>query len=152
MSLVGSWRQRLPPLFAVLTVSVGILAWMFVGAGAAVAVFVIGWPLLVPATGVVFIPSYGIDSGLNEAVNGRVKSESKASVSEGTRDPERDPIAEAKQQYARGEIDEQELERRLELLLETEDVDAADEDEIEQTIDHISRSRTGSDKEVLTAE
>lgn len=42
----------------------------------------------------------------------------------GTADDADDPIAKLRDRYARGEIDEREFERRLEGLLETEDIDS----------------------------
>jgi hypothetical protein len=152
MSAVESWGQKLTPLCAVLTLPVGILAAMFVGFEAAAAVFVFGWLLLVPATAVLFGPSYGVDSELKEAMNERMKAEIEESVDESTRKSRHDPIAEARQQYARGEIDEQELERRLEMLLETEDVDPSDEEAIERTVEHISEPQTNRDQGLLTEE
>lgn len=42
--------NRLTPLFAVVTLLLGILTFVFSGMQAAIAVFVVGWLLLVPAS------------------------------------------------------------------------------------------------------
>jgi len=134
-----STLQRLPALFAVVTLPVGILAGLFVGLPAAVAVFVVGWLLLVPATAVLFPPE-GIltGPGVSDEMDEMIQDEITQSFGESESTEERfDPVEELRQRYARGEIDERELEQGLDALLETEGVDADDETEIEQTIDRL---------------
>jgi len=130
--------HRLTPFFAVVTLPLGILAALFVGLPAAIAVFVVGWLLLVPATAILFPPEMITGPGVPDDVDAVVEEEIRESLAGS--DPEADsfdPIEELRQRYARGEIDEWELERGLDALLETEGVDADDEAEIEQTIDRL---------------
>jgi len=137
--------QRLTPFFAVVTLPVGILTGLFVGFQAAIAVLVVGWLLLVPAAAVLFTPMGGSGEKVSQEVNELVQEEIKQSVRD-TSEQSVDPIEALRQRYARGEIDEQELEEGLEALLKTEGVDAGDEAEIRQTVDRLD----GGDSELLT--
>lgn len=96
--------ESLAGIAAVTTLPVGILAALFLGWDAAVVVFVVGWFLLVPLFGV-----------LSETEVVRSETEDEA--------PASSPLDELRDRYARGDIDEVEFERRLERLLETEDVE-----------------------------
>lgn len=80
------------------------------GLGTIVSItFILGFFILIPLIGLL-----GEDFPLIEA--GDVES----SVNETTDDE--DPLTTLRQRYANGKIDEAEFERRLELMLETEDV------------------------------
>jgi uncharacterized membrane protein len=96
--------ESLAGIAAVTTLPVGILAGLFLGGDAAAVVFVVGWFLLVPLFGVL---------SEEEVVRSDAEDETAASS----------PLDELRERYARGEIDEVEFERRLERLLETEDVE-----------------------------
>lgn len=96
--------ESLAGIAAVTTLPLGILAGMFVGGEAAGVVFVVGWFLLVPLFGVL---------SEHEIVESVSEEEAEASS----------PLDQLRDRYARGEIDEMEFERRLERLLETEDVE-----------------------------
>jgi len=136
--MASKFLHRLAPFFAVVTLPVGILAALFVGLPVAVAVFVVGWLLLVPATAILFPPEMVTGPGVPEDIDEMVEEEIRQSLGESRSEGERfDPIEELRQRYARGEIDEMELERGLEALLETEGVDADDEEQIEKTIDRL---------------
>ncbi len=130
-------RNRLTPLLAVGTLPVGVLATVELGLSAALVVFVVGWLLLVPASALVAGPNPA--RGIGAAIEGTVEGESTGEES--------DPLETARRRYARGEIDEAELERRLAALLETEAVDPADEEAVERTIERMEtepeRSRAG---------
>jgi len=131
--------HRLTPFFAVVTLPIGILTALFVGLPAAVAVFVVGWLLLVPATAILFPPEMITGAGVPQGVDEMVEEEIRQSLGESRPESESfDPVEELRGRYARGEIDEQELERGLEALLETEGVDADDEEQIQKTIDRLS--------------
>lgn len=119
---------RLTPLFAVLTLPVGILTGLFVGLQPAVAVFVIGWLLLTPASAILL-------GGPGE------EGMAMAADTESTQEPTEDPIDRLRRRYADGEITEAELERQLEALLETEDVTGDDTEQIERTIDRLDGER-----------
>lgn len=91
---------------AIVTLPIGSLAALVSFEALAGAVFLIGWFLLVP----VFL-FWGEEIA---TLIWRDRAEP------ATKDI--DPVAELKARYARGEIDEREFERRLGVLLETEDV------------------------------
>jgi hypothetical protein len=163
----NSLGARLTPLFAVMTLPLGILAAIFFGLQASLAVFVVGWLLLTPASAILFgPPGPGPTAGgeFQEALNEHIQEEMKQSLDEkragSDTSSSTDPVEELRQRYARGEIDEQELERGLDALLETEDVDADDEQVIERAIGNLdtddesrttgSRRSTESDSEHLT--
>lgn len=128
--------NRLTPLFAVVTLPLGILAFLFSGWLAAAVVFLVGWLLLVPATAVLFGPSWAAETAAFaefQAAGSRLDGESGAEETN-----QSDPVDELRDRYARGEIDEGEFERRLEGLLETEDVDAADQETVERAVERLS--------------
>jgi len=132
-------RNRLTPLLAVVTLPAGILAAVQLGLTAALVVFVVGWLLLVPASALVVDPNPAreIETGIEDTIE-------RESTDEGN-----DPLETARRRYARGEIDEAELERRLAALLETEAVDPADQEAVERTIERMEtdpeRSRAGGE-------
>ena len=136
----NSVLSKLTPLFAVVTLPAGVLAAIFLGGSAAIAVFVVGWLLLTPVSAVLFdssAPTPGPVQGED-----RVKQQ----VDTGERSSE-DPVEKLRERYARGEIDEAELERRLDALLETEDLNRDDERGIERATNSID---TGDSEGVVT--
>lgn len=127
-----SFLARLTPLFAFITLPLGILAAIIVGLSAALVVFVVGWLLLTPASAILFgNPTPGptwADDEVEQLVQERIKEQIRAK----TEEQSTDPLDELRARYARGEIDELELERRLDALLEMEAVDPDDEEGIER--------------------
>ncbi|WP_254864395.1 SHOCT domain-containing protein [Halovivax gelatinilyticus] len=93
---------------AVATLPLGILAFVFSGWQLGLAVFVVGWLLLVP--------TFAILAGVLEE-----------STSETDRQPaeREDPLETLRERYASGEIDETEFERRVDELLETDPTESA---------------------------
>lgn len=134
-------RDRLTPLLAVVTRPAGILAAIELGLSAALVVFVVGWLLLVPASALVVGPNLarGVEAAIEEDSTGEKSG----------------PLETARKWYARGEIDETELERRLAALLETEAVGPADEAAVERMIERMEtepeRSRAGGKIRRLSA-
>lgn len=131
----------LPPLLAVVTLPVAILAAVFYGTVPAFVVIVVGWLLLTPASAVLFGAPSGLGStgsaedAIEAAVEERIEDrvgERIGTRSEGRDGPTGDPIETLRDRYARGEIDERELERRLDALLELQDLDPDDEAGIER--------------------
>jgi uncharacterized membrane protein len=104
--------EELIGLIAVLTLPLGILAFLTLGLQAALVVFVVGWLALVPGLGV---------------LRGWLGEEHPAEAAGAGTEPgtgstaETDPLETLRERYARGEIDEREFERRLEDLIGTED-------------------------------
>lgn len=100
--------EELIGLIAVLTLPVGVLVGLTVGFEAAAVVFVVGWMALVPGLGVLR-EWLGDDDDL-AAMAGAV-----------TEQEEEDPLETLRERYARGEIGDEEFERRLEELVATEE-------------------------------
>ncbi|MBP1922786.1 putative membrane protein [Halorubrum alkaliphilum] len=120
MSLPTFGKVRLSGLIAVLAFGFTAL-FAVLGLGVAVpATFVTGYFLLIPLVWLL-----GDDFPL-------VASESNGDVSESTTAEQ--PVAELRDRYATGEIDEAEFERRLDRLLETEPLD--------ERVDGRSRTRS----------
>lgn len=103
--MVSLEAESLVGLVAVGTLPAVVLAGMFVGSTAAGVVAVVGWLLLVPVLGILADDeefSFGSDDG---------------------EESESDPLETLRRRYAEGELTEAEFERRVERLLETEDVE-----------------------------
>jgi len=130
--------DRLTPLFAVVTLPLGILAFVFGNWQAAAVVFVVGWFLLVPASAILFGPSW--EEEMEQVAEFQEAAERLDGESGGEATTQPDPVDELRERYARGEIDEAEFERRLEGLLETEDVDAADQEAVERAVERLSET------------
>ncbi|WP_252700052.1 SHOCT domain-containing protein [Natronosalvus vescus] len=135
-----SLRTRLAvltPLIAVITLPVAMLAAIFAGPTNALAVVIVGWLLLTPASAILFghpgdaFGTADLDEEIESVVRERVRErlDGQTTVDEGT---ETDPLATLRERYASGEIDDVELERRLHILLELDDADADDVASIER--------------------
>lgn len=143
----GNLSARLTPLFAVVTLPLGILAALFVGLQAAAAVFVVGWLLLTPASAVLFGSPEPGPEWADDEVSDLIEERMKEAMDE--QGSSTDPVDELRERYARGEIDELELERRLDALLETEDVTENDTERIERAVETLDADGSTSD-ELLT--
>jgi len=134
---MGSRLYLLTPLFAVATLPVGILTALFAGPMAAAVVFVVGWFLLVPVTAILF--GGEMMAGMPDDIEQLAEEEMQAAItgSDSGDETGEDPVEVLRQRYARGEISDEELERGLEALLETEGVDSDDSEDIEKTIDRL---------------
>jgi hypothetical protein len=120
--------KTLPAVFAVGTLAVvALLAVLGFGSLVPVAV-VVGWLLLTPLSGILAYVLGVTDE--SDGLGAEIERETRAALADATRDgtgfrddPTENPLATLRDRYARGEIDEIEFERRVERLLETEDVD-----------------------------
>ena len=111
--MIGSGTETLEDLVglvAVATLPLGILAFVFAGWQLGVAVFVVGWLLLVPV--------FGIVTELRESRTESIGDEPSATSTT-------DPLETLRERYARGEIGESEFERRVDALLETDPDESA---------------------------
>ena len=120
--------ESLTEIAAVVTLPLGILAGLFVGLTAALAVFVVGWLLLVPTFAILSEwTSVGTDPDeverwmdvADRATNRRTDADGTV-VNDGTTDE--NPLETLRERYARGEIDDDAFERRVEALLATEEI------------------------------
>jgi len=143
---------RLTHLFAVVTLPAGILAALFISLPVALAVFVVGWLLLTPASAILFGPPTPGPSGspepVEQEIEGHVREQIKQRVSEKIDEPERsktDPVEEIRRRYAQGEIDEAELEQRLDALLELEEIDPDDKESIERAVRNLDTDERGAE-------
>lgn len=135
--------KTLPAVFAVGTLAVVVLLAVLGFGGLVPVAVVVGWLLLTPLSGIL-VYVLGVTGEESEGV----PDASLENVSEsGTEtDANDDPLATLRNRYARGEIDDAEFERRVERLLETEDVDVPagatlDSDAIERHTDRATADR-----------
>lgn len=113
--MVSVDTEPLVGLVAVVTLPAAALAGIFVGTETAAVVAVVGWLFLVPVLAI-----------LSDEEILSVEEEQEEATESAS-----DPLETLRERYARGDIDEAAFERRLERLLETEDVDLPPEAEHE---------------------
>ncbi|WP_255198264.1 SHOCT domain-containing protein [Halorarius litoreus] len=108
MGVAENLRNEASGVVALLVLGLGFAA-LFTGQSWFWLVWVIGFAVVLPLVSIAF----GLDDDEDEP--------------EPPRDEDAEALEELKRRYARGELDEDEFEARLERLLETEDVEAARE-------------------------
>ncbi|MFC7073263.1 SHOCT domain-containing protein [Halovenus rubra] len=165
--MVPRLSMMLVPIFAVVTLPLGILAGLYVSLQAAVTVFVVGWFLLTPLAALLLGFMYTSSSQMStneELEQSRQTNEKRQEAANGAdgSDSVADPVEKLRDRYARGEIDEVELERRLDTLIEMEDVDSTDKEVIERVADtldtdnsvegHRENTDTGTESDDLLSE
>jgi uncharacterized membrane protein len=123
MGLVAVLSFGLTSLFTVL--ELGVLV---------PATFVVGFLILLP-----LVALLGEDFPLVEPADATAESAATATATAGSESREDDPVATLRRRYATGEIDETEFERRLDRLLETEELEGAvDRDEARRRADELT--------------
>lgn len=110
ISRIRKWYDR-NPVDVVLVISFSLL-------------LIFGWGQLSSLIGWVILGAYLIDRGLKFFRGAGSTEESEDEQTE----TEADPLAELRNRYARGEIGEEEFERKLDRLMETEGMDRTDDD------------------------
>ena len=131
MGALQNARDELPGIVAVLVLGLG-LADLFLNVVPGVpfwVIFIIGFAVVLPLVGILF-------DGDDESA-----TETEPSAD---RPDEEDPLERLKRRYADGEIGDEEFERRLERLLETEDEGAA--------ADYLRRERSTGDTPIRERE
>jgi uncharacterized membrane protein len=130
MGALQNAREELPGIVAVLVLGLG-LADLFLNVVPGVpfwVIFIIGFAVVLPLVGILFDDDESATDAEPSA----------------DRPDEEDPLERLKRRYAEGEIGDEEFERRLERLLETEDEGAA--------ADHLRRERSTGDTPVRERE
>jgi len=120
--------EALTGIAAVATLGVGVLVAILFGLFEAAIVFVVGWLLLVPVLGILSdaMGSSEASDGIEAAVEQRVAESIAGQNRDQGRGTGEDPVAALRERYARGELGDAEFERKLERLIETEDVEVPD--------------------------
>jgi len=108
-----SWGEKLTASVSVLTLGVGLLA-LFAGVENWWMIFVVGWAVVTPLVAILF----DVDDEKEEAAT-RETPESAATTTTS------DALETLRDRYARGELSEEQFERKVERLLETETVEDA---------------------------
>lgn len=129
--------EALIAIVAVATLPLTALAGIFLGEAAAATVAITGWLFLVPVLAI-----------LSDYVDVGEWWDSARSTEEPVRERDRehaetgdDALQRLRERYAAGEIDDVEFERRLERLLETEDVEVPDHVTVDAADDDTPRAR-----------
>jgi len=122
--------EALTGIAAVATLGVGVLVAILFGLFEAAIVFVVGWLLLVPVFGVLSDTFGTSETGAGDEIEAAVQQRVADSIAEsaGRRasGDDEDPVEALRERYARGELGDEEFERKLERLIETEDVAVPD--------------------------
>lgn len=121
---LGQPFEALAAIAAVVTLPVGLLAAIFLGVIEAAVVFVVGWLLLVPLFGVVSEALGGEESDAEEVERWLDVAERAKTMKdeEGGATSNENPLETLRERYARGALDDDEFEARLERLVATEEI------------------------------
>ncbi|WP_255193424.1 SHOCT domain-containing protein [Natronobeatus ordinarius] len=113
--------QSLTAIAAVATLPLGILAGLFVGLTAALAVFVVGWLLLVPTFAILSGETMAVGTDPDEVERWMdVAERAKERGRNGNETADENSLETLRDRYARGELTDEQFEHKLERLLETE--------------------------------
>lgn len=139
-----SLGEAMVAIIAVGTLPVGILTALFFGIVPAAVVFVVGWLFLVPIVAILQ-DTVGEPDPVDDAVSQAMAD----AISDRTGDSSgaEDPLEKLRERYAAGELDDVEFERKVERLLETEDIDVPDGVSIDRDPDSDGSSSRTTDRE-----
>ncbi len=129
MGALRNAREELPGVVAVLVLGLG-LADLFLNVVPGVpfwVIFIIGFAVVLPLVGILFDEDDESATAADPSANRDREGEQE----------QEDPLERLKRRYAEGEIGDEEFERRLERLLETEDESTA--------TDYLRRERSTGD-------
>jgi uncharacterized membrane protein len=110
--------QDLAGIVSILTLGVGLLA-LFAGVEDFWMIFVIGWVVLTPLAGMLSAEDEDADADASDADPASTATTGADEVSP------KDALETLRARYARGELTEEQFERKVERLLETETVEDA---------------------------
>jgi len=128
--------EALVEVVAVATLPAAALAAIFVGGNAAGVVAIVGWLLLVPLLSV-----------LSDHVDFSSDAEEASVTEPADTESTDDALQRLRERYAAGELDDVEFERKLERLLETEDLEVPDHVTLEETTDDAAATATPERRE-----
>lgn len=105
----SNWREKSVAVAAILTLGLGLLA-LFLGIDRFWIIFVIGWVVVVPLLAILFEPETDEESDDEPSVH-----------------TDQDALETLRDRYARGELDDDEFERRVEKLVANESIEQVEE-------------------------
>lgn len=140
-------RNRATGVASLLVVGVGLTA-LFLGYGWFWIVFVVGFAVFVPLVSTLFGEDGTLDE-TDEALDGIDRPLDGERASE-TVTTDEDPLATLRNRYARGELTDEQFERKLETLLETETIEDV-EDRTRRRTDAGAGEREGDAERVRSA-
>lgn len=118
---MGRRLQKFFAVFAILTFvftfPLSLLAALFIGLPTAIGMVIIGYLILIPLA--MFLGRVSGDVQITEVVEATLENRPIDSVTDETQDPP-DPLETLRDQFANGEIDQEEFERKVDTLLESE--------------------------------
>lgn len=131
--------EGLAALVAVATLPAAILTTLFVEFTFALAVLGIGWFVLLPVIGIAArmldeTPDEK-DGSVEAELEQTVQDEIRTAVQASHESASAGPVEELRQRYARGEIDDYEFERKLEAVLEMDELDPDDRKHVARILD-----------------
>ena len=127
--------EAVTAVVALAVLPAGILTGLFVGVTAAVAVVAVGYLFVLPATAVVLSALGLFATEPEDWENGEPPVTEPTASEADAPSNDADPLADLRERYARGDIDDVEFERKLDRLIQTEDVDVPPEVSLDRTDD-----------------
>jgi uncharacterized membrane protein len=121
--MADSWGEKLTASISVLTLGLGVVA-AVLGVNNWWLIFVVGWLVLTPLSAILFDVDDEADHA-HEPTSPPTMSEEDVEASTESGESTQDALDTLRDRYARGELSEEQFERKLEKLLQTETVEDA---------------------------